>query len=102
MGQVLCEVEDAIVIPLFIYGLSNKMGVEFKRNWGSDSQKYPIHLMLGAPIDLSRFANQPNTYETHLAIAQACMEAIKDIGTQHRQKYNPQLNATQSTTLQET
>ena len=101
VGQVLCEVNDAIVIPLFIYGLSNKMGSEFKRNWIGDTQKHPIHLMLGAPIDLSRFADMPNTYETHIAIAQACMDAIKQLGEEHRKQYNPQLETTEPQSPQE-
>ena len=89
IGQVLLEVEDTIVVPLFIYGLSNKMGTEIKRSWSSQRKQYPIHLMFGPPVSMEKFRGMENTPETGQLIAEECMNAIRKMGEEHRQKYNP-------------
>jgi 1-acyl-sn-glycerol-3-phosphate acyltransferase len=89
LGHVLLEVEEAVVLPLFIYGLSNSMGAEFKRNWSSRRMDFPIHLMFGPPIDLARFQDIPKEEQDGQEIAEECMKAIRALAEEHRQTYNP-------------
>ena len=78
-----------MVIPLFIYGLSNSMKEELKRNWSGNKEQYPIHLMFGKPLDMQRFHNIPRNEDTSLEIAKACMEGIQKLAEEHRVRYNP-------------
>ena len=90
IGKVFLEVENSMVIPLFIYGLSNSMKEELKRNWSGNRRKYPIHLMFGKPLDMQHFHNIPRNEDTSLEIAKACMDGIQALAEEHRMKYNPE------------
>lgn len=91
IGHVMVEVEDAIVMPLFIYGLTNSFGTEIKRNWGANRKKYPIHLMFGPPIDMQKFRSMPDDANRSQEIAEECMKAIRALAVEHKQKYNPEM-----------
>ena len=89
LGHVLLEVEGAIVVPLFIYGLSNSMGVEIKRSWSMRRKDFPIHLMFGPPVNMDRFRGIPKEEQDGQEIAEECMKAIRALAEEHRQRYNP-------------
>lgn len=91
IGHVLLEVEGAVVLPLFIYGLTNSFGTEVRRNWSGNRNNFPIHLMFGPPIDLERFRSMSKDTDTSKEIAEACMKAIRALGVEHKEKYNPEL-----------
>ena len=91
LGHVLLEVDGAVVLPLFIYGLTNSFGTEVQRNWGGKKNNYPIHLMFGPPIDLEKFRSMPKDTNTSQEIAEECMKAIRALGKEHKEIYNPDL-----------
>ena len=91
IGHVMLEVEDAVVIPLFIYGLTNSFGTEIKRNWSSKRKSYPIHLMFGPPVDLQRFRSLPDDSNRSQEVAEECMKSIRALASEHKEKFNPDL-----------
>jgi 1-acyl-sn-glycerol-3-phosphate acyltransferase len=75
--------EGTVVLPVFVTGIGNSAPTELYRNWFAP-RRWPIHLVFGAPIDLSDLQALPDGHETHMKIVERCMEAIAALAERQR------------------
>jgi 1-acyl-sn-glycerol-3-phosphate acyltransferase len=83
VGRILLGAPEVRVLPVFILGLSNSMGTEFKRTWLS-GEEYPIHVHFGAPIDFDDLRAQGDRMSVAMTAAQRAMSGVEILARQHR------------------
>ena len=84
VGRLAMGAQNAKVIPIFILGLSNRIGHEAKLNWLAP-RGHAIDVVIGDAIDFSDMADLPHTRENHLKAATRCMEAVEALGAQQQE-----------------
>ena len=82
VGKIIHEARVP-VIPVFINGL---LPENLKRQVLSnfDRSGRPIHIVFGAPLDLSAEFAQKSSPKLHRAISERCMEAIAELGQEEK------------------
>ena len=83
VGRLALGAQNAKVIPIFVLGLTNRMGHEAKLNWFSPKGN-EIDVVIGDPIDFSDMAHLEDTRENHVLAAQRCMDVIEELGARQR------------------
>jgi len=81
VGQLILEARPT-VLPVFIHGLSNDIARQILGNYTGRAR--PIVIVLGRPLDLA-LDGLPNRIRTHKQIADAVLDAIRDLGAQERE-----------------
>lgn len=85
VGEIILRADPNVkVIPIFVVGMGSNLLKESLRNWFRPKD-FPIDLVYGQPIDFSEFMGRPDTRETHLAIAQRCMDSIEALARVQQQ-----------------
>ena len=84
VGRLTMGAQNAKVLPIFILGLSNRMGHEAKLNWFGP-RGHEIDVVIGDPIDFSDMAELPHTRENHILAAERCMKAVEALGERQRE-----------------
>ncbi len=84
VGKVALEVEDLLVIPVYIHGMRNRLHVEIWRNWTSPAA-HPLHIRFGAPIDLSDLRRDPIHATAYKAASERMMRHIAVLAAELRQ-----------------
>ena len=75
---------DVKVIPIFIYGLSNRILTEMKMNFFAVKGN-EIDVVIGNPVDLSHLQDQPLERETYVKAAEVCLDAVRQLGQKQKQ-----------------
>ena len=83
VGEVLNTTPEAVIVPVYIKGITNNLLREFVCNWFRAKQT-PIDVYFGSPPDLSEYYTQEQSKQTHMTIAQACMDAIQVLVERHK------------------
>jgi 1-acyl-sn-glycerol-3-phosphate acyltransferase len=91
VGRVIRKAERAMVIPVFVNGLSNDFVGQIRD--GLRGKGEPIHLVFGAPIDFGRLLAAPESPRTYKQIAETCLQAIASLGEEERRIRYPGLRA---------
>lgn len=81
VGKMIQD-SGAVVIPVFINGLSNDFAAQIRGNF--DGKGAPVNLVFGEPLDLEELRNGPRTQKTQLAIAERCLEVVHQLGQEER------------------
>jgi 1-acyl-sn-glycerol-3-phosphate acyltransferase len=74
----------AVVLPVFVTGMSNSAPTELARNWFA-ARRWPIDLVFGAPVDVSDLLELPDGHDTHMRIVERCMSEIVRLAERQRQ-----------------
>ena len=81
VGRVIQKAE-AIVIPVFIQGLSNNIKEQVIGNFNGKGK--PIHLVFGAPMQFGDLLEKKPSPKLHREISEKCMAAIADLAQQDK------------------
>lgn len=81
VGKIIQD-SHAMVIPAFVHGLGNDLPKQVRGNF--DGTGPDVNLVFGAPIDFSELAAGPRTQKTQVAIAERCLDAVRELG--HEEK----------------
>ncbi len=82
IGRLIHLADDAVVVPVFINGLSNRLGHQIASNF--DGTGTLIHVVFGAQIDFSDLRRQPPSTKTFRAIVDRTMTTIAELGQKER------------------
>jgi 1-acyl-sn-glycerol-3-phosphate acyltransferase len=86
VGHFALQAAEAVVIPVFVCGLTNDATEEVRRTWLS-KDKHFIDVTFGAPIARDGLDDQQqllSTQEREQAMAERCMQSIAALAEQHR------------------
>ena len=81
VGKIIQD-SGALVIPAFVNGLDNDLGAQVRGNF--DGTGGDVNLVFGSPIDFSDLARGPRTQKTQVAIAERCLDAVRDLGREEQ------------------
>ena len=84
VGTLLARSTHTRVVPIFITGLSNGFGEEFRRTWGKTRADHPIDVVFGAPLSFDDLRAEGNRLSVHMKMTQRCMDAVVELGEHHR------------------
>ena len=76
IGKVIFEAHPQVV-PVFIAGLSNRLGRQIMGNWIGGEK---VRIWFGEPLDLSEFYVKRDSLRTHKEISDRLMEQIAELG----------------------
>ena len=82
IGRLIHLARDAVIIPVFINGLTNRLGRQVVSNF--DKTGTPIHVVFGEAIDFSDLLDRPASTKTYRAIVERTMATIATLGEQER------------------
>ena len=85
VGEVIHNYPEAIVLPVYIRGITNNLLREFWCNWFS-AQKSPIDVYFGEPTQCSDITQKENNPESHQRIADRCMESLQVLAQIHKER----------------
>ena len=85
VGTILARSAHTRVVPVFITGLSNSFGEEFRRTWGKQRADFPIDVVFGAPIRFDDLREKGNRLAVHMEMTQRSMDAVVALAEHHRQ-----------------
>ena len=71
---------------MFITGISNGFGEEFRRTWGKQRKNFPIDVVFGAPIGFDDLRAEGNRLSVHMKMTQRSMDAVKELAEYHREE----------------
>ena len=83
VGEVLNTTQHAVVVPVYIKGITNNLLREFFCNWFK-AKTSPIDVHFGRPPELGSLYTNEQSRQTHLNIAQLCMDSIQELVEQHK------------------
>jgi len=72
------------VIPVFVNGLGNDLARQVVG--GVTGRGNPIHVVFGAPVDLTALLAEPGGPRTYKRVAAACLDAIGALGQEERER----------------
>ena len=81
VGKIIQD-SNAVVIPAFVHGLGNDLPKQLRGNF--DGSGEDVNLVFGEPLDLSELASGPRTQKTQVAIAERCLDAVRELGQEER------------------
>ena len=84
VGSILAKSAHTRAIPVFVYGLTNGMGTEFKRTWFKRRRNHPIDVMFGPPIEFDDLRAKGTRLAIQMQMAKRCMEGVTDLSLTHR------------------
>ena len=82
IGRLIHQAQDAIVIPVFINGLTNNLRRQVSSNFNGTGR--PIFVVFGAPIDYGDLLSGPSSTKTYRAIVERTMSEIVTLGQRER------------------
>lgn len=85
VGEVFQLYPEAIVLPVYIRGITNNLLREFWCNWFS-AKKHPIDVYFGPPPSCPDLLDTENTPENHQKISEHCMQSIQALAEIHRER----------------
>jgi 1-acyl-sn-glycerol-3-phosphate acyltransferase len=91
VGKIALAAREASVIPFFVLGMGNRLDREFLHNWTSP-EEHRIHVMVGAPVDLSDLDDRKTTDAKRAA--DRCMERIGALAEEHRRVVRDRVEGT--------
>ena len=74
----------ALVVPVFIGGLSNSLPAEIRRRFSGKARRDPCICVLGAPLDLTAFTGVPTGPSAYKRAADHMGEAILALAPRER------------------
>ncbi len=83
VGKVALDAAHAHVVPAFIFGLSNELPVEWRRNWMAP-ENHTIDIVFGPEVPLDDLRRSKARAASLKKAAVRCHEAIGALGEQHR------------------
>jgi 1-acyl-sn-glycerol-3-phosphate acyltransferase len=81
VGRVI-HGSNAIVLPVFINGMSNDLKSQVKSNY--DGTGGAINLVFGKPIDFGELATAPGNQSTFRKISEHALEQVRKLGEEER------------------
>lgn len=76
VGEVIQRAGPGVlVLPIFVVGIDNDLLRESYRNLFRPKD-FPIDIVFGEPVEVSTLRREPNGTESHLAIANHCMDLV--------------------------
>lgn len=86
VGKVILEAPDEVqVFPVFILGVSNKLGSEIWKNLFAPS-KHPVWVIFGDPIDFSDLRAEGSRPSTQKRASNRCLEVIGELAAEQRER----------------
>jgi 1-acyl-sn-glycerol-3-phosphate acyltransferase len=73
---------NATVLPVFVNGLLNDLPKQITSNW--DGTGTPVHVVFGAPLDVSDLRAAKGSPRAYRAIAERARDAITALGQEER------------------
>jgi 1-acyl-sn-glycerol-3-phosphate acyltransferase len=83
VGKVAIDAKRAHVVPAFIYGLSNELPEEWRRNWTAHDS-HTIDVVFGPEVPLEDLRSSKARAASLKKAAARCHEAIGALAEQHR------------------
>lgn len=81
VGKIIQD-SGAVVIPAFVHGLGNDLAQQVRGNF--DGTGGDVNLVFGAPVDLSEFQGAPRSQKSQVAIAERCLDAVRELGREEK------------------
>lgn len=82
IGRLIYAAEGAVVIPVFINGLTNNFPRQIASNF--DGSGAPIYVVYGSPLDFSDLNAGPASTQTYRAIVDRTMQSIRALGQREK------------------
>lgn len=83
VGKIVLDAPEVPVVPIFVIGLSNRMGTELRNNLLAPAD-HPIDVWFGPPVALDEVRARGKRATSQLIASKRCMEAIAALADEHR------------------
>lgn len=85
VGIVLSRSAHTVAVPVFITGLSNNMGEEFRRSWGRRKHRPIVDVHFGRVQTFDDLRSKGQRLSVQMEIATRVMDGIQSLANEHKQ-----------------